>query len=673
MRSYQASPSSFLSRVLRPKSLRIARSSTLPTSHQSMSRMRTSDKEAEPEIDHLPPAYDTLSIHGGVPSIPAIAIALAHHDEATFIGSISTVVTDVQEFEPPSRSLAHTLPRSRSNIDFTTQVTNFSNDAVIPTVDVNKSFQELPQFNSRKTVAAEFASSSYQKRIKCTQARKAKSGSSSWLSFLPFISSKATKRDRQSVLALIHDLVVPLPTNSGNPSLKSPQSALADPHEILASCSKICSTKNLSLSTLLQEPHIAGHTAIYWAIVNYNPSLLDALLKYASPLTPTTLSEMRKACLVVSNQPLFQNLRHSVGLCASGLRSATDGLLLGQRSPDDVRIEEGPNGTFAATLDIAMWQKRIRAVGSVSVEFIASGHIFALTFFTANRPQPKSKSTKDKRAVGPLHVSLSLLEHSLPTYVDAAVVIDGPPPLPPPWPCLRPSRNSPSPRKHIHSSSFSGKETGYDFENGVGLWDCEADSNYDEQARTRLPSPSSLSSPGYSRPATFSGANAQEKMLPPPPSHHHRGLIQTHSSPSLKQLFSSPSRSSHMLTSVLDSKVTALTPKKQLLKLKNASLGSSGHTPVVLRFSVGKSLLAYRMKNGADPHGLPHSTTIKPDTWSEHGTRYVSAIVMPLGEQDGAGLMFDTSPHIASDGSLRARLEARLVKTEEGGKECIIC
>ncbi|KAG1799777.1 uncharacterized protein HD556DRAFT_65204 [Suillus plorans] len=638
-----------------------------------MSRMRTSDKEAsEPEIDHLPPAYDTLSIHGGVPSIPAIAIALAHHDEATPIANrISTVVTDVQEFEPPSRSLAHTLPRSRSNIDFATQVTKLPNDAVIPTVDVNKSFPELPQFNSRKTVATESASSSHRKRAKRNQARKAKSGSSSWLSFLPFISSKATKRDRQSVLALIHDLVIPPPTNSGNPNPKSPQSALADPHEILASCSKTCSAKNLSLSTLLQEPHIAGHTAIYWVIVNYNPSILDALLKYASPLTPTTLSEMRKACLVVSNQPLFQNLRHSVGLCASGLRT-TDGLLLGQRPPDDVRIEEGPNGTFAATLDIAMWQKRIRAVGSVSVEFIASGHIFALTFFTADRPQPKSKSTKDKRVVGPLHVSLSLLEHSLPTYVDAAVVIDGPPPLPPPWPCPRPPRNSSSPRKHIHSASFSGKETGYGFENGVGLWGCETDSNYGEQARTRLLSPSSLSSSGYSRPATFSGANAQKQMLFPPPSHPHRGLIQTHSSPSLKQLSSSSSRSSHMLTSVLDSKVTALTPKKQLLKLKNASLGSSGCTPVVLRFSVGKSMLACRMKNG-DPHGLPHPTTIKPDTWSEHGMRYVSAIVMPLGEQDGAGLMFDTSPHIASDGSLRARLEARLVKTEEGGKECIIC
>ncbi|KAG2028849.1 hypothetical protein BDR03DRAFT_1096371 [Suillus americanus] len=171
---------------------------------------------------------------------------------------------------------------------------------------------------------------------------------------------------------LIHDLVIPPLTNSVNPNPKSPRLTLPDPYEILASCAQSCSAKNLSLSTLLQEPTVAGHTAIYWAIVHYRPSLLDALLRHSSPLTPATQSEMRKACLVASHQALFQSLRLSAGLCASGLRSAADRLLLGQRPPDDVRIEEGPNGAFAATLDIAIWQKRIRAVGSVSVEFIAS-------------------------------------------------------------------------------------------------------------------------------------------------------------------------------------------------------------------------------------------------------------------------------------------------------------
>ncbi|KAG1888430.1 uncharacterized protein F5891DRAFT_1118795 [Suillus fuscotomentosus] len=451
------------------------------------------------------------------------------------------------------------------------------------------------------------------------------------------------------MLTLIHDLVVPPPTNSGNSSPKSPQLALADPHEMLASYAQTCSAKNLSLSTLLQEPDIAGHTAIYWAIVNYRSSLLDALLKYASPLTPVTLSEMRKACLVASNQPLFQNLRLSVGLCASGLRSATDGLLLGQRPPDDVRVEEGPDGAFAATLDIAMWQRRMRAVGSVSVEFIVSGRIFALTFFTTDRPRPHSKSTGTKIVVGPLHVSLSLLDHSLPTYVDATVVIDEPP-FPSLGPCPRSPRNSYSPREHIHSASFSGRETVYGFENEVGSGGCETDFNYDGQAH--LPS---LSPPGSSRPASFSGAHTQKQMPPPR---------------LLKKL--SSSRSSYTLASVLDtSKAAALTAEKQLAKLKHASLGSSGRAPVVLHFSAGESMLACRTRNG-DSYTIPHATT-KPDTWSEHGTWYVSAIVVPLGEQDGAGLMFDTSPHITPDGSLRARLEARLVKTEEGGKKCIIC
>ncbi|KAG1734535.1 hypothetical protein EDB19DRAFT_1727617 [Suillus lakei] len=595
----------------------------------------TEKLSAEAEIDAPPPAYDTLSIHGGVPSIPTIAIVLAHDDGA---GPSTSAVTDMHEVEPPSRSRpwARTLPRSRSNIDFTTQ---HHNDAVvipIPPVDVDKLLPERPQLDSRQTVPAESASSSCKKR-KHAKARKTKSGPSSWLSLLPFTSSKTTKHVRQSVLTLIQDLILLPPTSSINQSSKSPQLVLADPHETLASCAQSCSAKNLSLSALLQEPAVAGHTPIYWAI---------ALL----PLTPATLSDMRKACLVASNQTLFQHLRLTAGLCASGLRSATDGLLLGQRSPDDVHIEVGPDGAFAATLDIAMWQKRIRAVGSVSVEFIASGRIFALTFFTTDRPQPNSKCPKSKRGVGPLHVSLSLLEHSLPTYVDAAVIIDRPPPLPSPGPSPRSSQKKGRgfPKVHIHSASFSSGEKDYGFENRAGFGGCQAgkwDFNYDGQAHTRLASPSSPSSPGHATSSSshkhaHKHAQKHAQTLLPPPSHP-------------------PPRATH-------------TPKKQLVKLKNASLGSGGHAPVVLRLNAGESMLACRTKNHGDPHALPHPTT-KPDAWSEHGTGYVSAVVVLLGEQDGGGLMFDTSPHIAPDGSLRARLEAKLVKTEEGGKECIIC
>lgn len=136
--------------------------------------------EAEPEIDHLPPAYDTvaLSTRGrDVPSIPAIVTALTHNDKAAPI--TSTVVTDVHEFEPPSRSRlrANTLPRSRSNIDFITPFTQLPNNAAIPPVDVDKPLKERPQLYSRETVPAESASFSYQTRKrKLTKARRAKSG-----------------------------------------------------------------------------------------------------------------------------------------------------------------------------------------------------------------------------------------------------------------------------------------------------------------------------------------------------------------------------------------------------------------------------------------------------------------------------------------------------------------
>lgn len=284
----------------------------------------TDKLSAEAEIDVPPPAYDTLSIHRGVPSIPAISVTLAHDDGAAPTGGPSIAVTDVYDFEPPRRRLwARALPRSRSNIDFTTQVTQPHNHPVLPPSVVDRSLPERPQLDSRKVAPAESASSeSFQKRKPVKpEARKAKFGPSSWLSLLPFTSSKATKHVRQSVLMLIHDLVVPPTPTSSSLNPKSPHVSFPDPHEILASCAQSCSAKNLSLSTLLQEPTVAGHIAIYWAIVNYRPSLLDALLGHSSPLTPATQSEMRKACLVASNQELFQNLRLSAGLCASGLRS----------------------------------------------------------------------------------------------------------------------------------------------------------------------------------------------------------------------------------------------------------------------------------------------------------------------------------------------------------------
>jgi len=191
------------------------------------------------------------------------------------------------------------------------------------------------------------------------------------------------------------------------------------------------------------------------------------------------------------------------------------------------------------------------------------------------------------------------------------------------------------------------------------------DLNYDGKVHTRSLSPPSLG------PATSSSAHAQKhaQTLPLPHVKAHRELVQAHSSPSLKPVLSPCS--SHTLTPVLD-KIMVHASKKQLEKLKPFSLGTGGRAPVALRLCAGEAMLACRMGKKEDLHTPLHLTS-RPDTWSEHGTAYVSAIVLPLGEQDGGGLMFDGSPHLAPDGSLRARLEVRLVRTMVGGKDCVIC
>lgn len=117
-------------------------------------------------------------------------------------------------------------------------------------------------------------------------------GPSSWLPRLSFTSSRTSKQVQQTVLALIRDLVL----NAESPNL-------------LGSCSDACRTYGLDLSALLQEPSIEHHSAIYWAILNRRDALLPSLLVHAAPLSQSTISDIRLACLTSSNQHLFQSLR----------------------------------------------------------------------------------------------------------------------------------------------------------------------------------------------------------------------------------------------------------------------------------------------------------------------------------------------------------------------------
>ncbi|KIJ07724.1 hypothetical protein PAXINDRAFT_173329, partial [Paxillus involutus ATCC 200175] len=364
--------------------------------------------------------------------------------------------------------------------------------------------------------------------------RSRKSGS--WLSLLPFTSSRSAKQVRQSIMTIAHDLMLP----SSDPSAGAPP----NPDEVLASAAESCAKHKLSLSTILQELSIAEHSPMYWAVVDYREELLVALLKYGRPLLAHTISDIRRACLISSNQALFHALRirrppfHGTdGLQLRSLHATSDTLLLGTRPADEVHVEQSGDGSFIATFDITFWQRRTRAAGKVSVEFIASGRIWSITFFStdpsSSSSSPLSMRGKLTRGKCAWHVLICLLEDSPPTFLDSKLIIEVPPPV--------------------------------------------------------------------SHPP--SGSNKRES---------HSGWADY---------------------------------------------------PLTLDLSAGSQKLGRRIKTRSKSSDPAETPRLKPDTWSENDVNHTNSVVSPLGEHIESHLLYENSRYLFPDGTLRARLEARLVES----------
>jgi len=146
-----------------------------------------------------------------------------------------------------------------------------------------------------------------------------------------------------------------------------------------------CASYNLSFSSLLQEKSIEDHTPLYWAIVKRPPEtihqddqgevpdFLTILLSFSGPLNPETISEMRLACLLTSDQALFQRLRLSPEFSPL---SGTDEILLGaSMPPDEITVSDvqGDEGAFVVNFGIVQFQQRMRVSKQVGLEFIARG------------------------------------------------------------------------------------------------------------------------------------------------------------------------------------------------------------------------------------------------------------------------------------------------------------
>lgn len=207
-------------------------------------------------------------------------------------------------------------------------------------------------------------------------------GKSKWL--FPFAGqSRAAQEARITVQNLVRDVV------------KAPDLAGLS---VLHDCAVACESHDLVFGDILQDRYIEGHCALYWAIVkrpreggksgkgekDYDDEdhtcgdLVEAMLAMAAPLTDQTVSEIRLACLLGSDQALFQRLRYTPAFAPL---SGTDEILLGGSIPqDDVSVHEGTGdaGEFVAVFRLVQFQKRMRISKQVAVEFIARG-MFSFT------------------------------------------------------------------------------------------------------------------------------------------------------------------------------------------------------------------------------------------------------------------------------------------------------
>ncbi|KAG6822722.1 hypothetical protein H0H87_002736, partial [Tephrocybe sp. NHM501043] len=108
---------------------------------------------------------------------------------------------------------------------------------------------------------------------------------------------------------------------------------------ILKSCTDACVGYNLSLSMLLQEPSIEGHTLLYWAILKQPPDaegcildLLTSFIFHSLPLLPLRIVDICYAYLLTLDQVLLQQLRVTPELMPM---SRMDKMLLGAQIPMD--------------------------------------------------------------------------------------------------------------------------------------------------------------------------------------------------------------------------------------------------------------------------------------------------------------------------------------------------
>jgi len=109
------------------------------------------------------------------------------------------------------------------------------------------------------------------------------------------------KQKRTTVLSCIRDIVC---APDFTPSSVAP---------IVNACAAALPAADFS--ELLQTPNIAGHTALYWAIVNNRREVFSAFAGFISKFSSVCSSDLRLACMATSDHALFTQLNLGIIDC----------------------------------------------------------------------------------------------------------------------------------------------------------------------------------------------------------------------------------------------------------------------------------------------------------------------------------------------------------------------
>ncbi|KAG2084267.1 hypothetical protein BD769DRAFT_1682236 [Suillus cothurnatus] len=187
-----------------------------------------------------------------------------------------------------------------------------------------------------------------------------------------FLQFKRQKRCRASVLSRIHDIV------------SSPDFTLFSVAPILESCAAALPAGEFS--DLLQKLSIEDHTALYWAIVNNRQEALLEFIKFIPKFSPACSSDLRLACMTVSDHNSFMLLNLGKMLIRMMWAKITSLFIV-----------------------FRMFQKRLRITQKLEVEFVARGRIWLLRFYMGKK--------------GKWWIEYLLSEHSSPVHADTELQI----------------------------------------------------------------------------------------------------------------------------------------------------------------------------------------------------------------------------------------------------------